>query len=236
MVNYECIDCCFYTTLKNNYTRHMTTKKHFLISGSEPTEADLIDRQKIAKRNKQDYVKFRTPEHIDKHNKNNRDRYKNDELYRLRTKILNDTYRCNNKEKVADRQKKYAQKNRDKINKYHKKYIKKEWWRPKIQSSKSEDKKYNRYDPIDYIDKDFIFEQRDKQNNKCDYCRCDMTTHRKGEKSCLTVERIDNDLGHNKSNCVLACFECNVKRRAIYSYYDFHMKIIEATHRKIMYL
>jgi hypothetical protein len=28
-----------------------------------------------------------------------------------------------------------------------------------------------------------------------------------------TLDRIDNDIGHNKKNLVIACLECNLKRK-----------------------
>jgi hypothetical protein len=28
-----------------------------------------------------------------------------------------------------------------------------------------------------------------------------------------TLDRIDNDIGHNKNNLVIACLECNLKRK-----------------------
>jgi hypothetical protein len=31
-----------------------------------------------------------------------------------------------------------------------------------------------------------------------------------------TLERIDNDLGHNKNNVEIACLNCNLRRRTMY--------------------
>ena len=42
MVNYECADCGFHTTLKSNYKRHMVSKKHYLMTETEPTEEDTL--------------------------------------------------------------------------------------------------------------------------------------------------------------------------------------------------
>lgn len=36
------------------------------------------------------------------------------------------------------------------------------------------------------------------------------------EPSQWTLERIDNDFGHNKNNVVIACLSCNLKRRRMY--------------------
>ena len=33
------------------------------------------------------------------------------------------------------------------------------------------------------------------------------------EKKQWTLDRIDNDIGHNENNVVIACLECNLRRR-----------------------
>jgi hypothetical protein len=50
---------------------------------------------------------------------------------------------------------------------------------------------------------------------KCYYCKEDMLILyemvREGKQ--WTVDRVNNDLGHNLDNYVLACLSCNLKRR-----------------------
>jgi hypothetical protein len=50
---------------------------------------------------------------------------------------------------------------------------------------------------------------------KCYYCSTEMNVlyDISREMKQWTVDRIDNDLGHNLSNYYLACLECNLKRR-----------------------
>jgi len=50
---------------------------------------------------------------------------------------------------------------------------------------------------------------------KCYYCYCEMNVlyDISREMKQWTVDRIDNDLGHNIDNFYLACLECNLKRR-----------------------
>lgn len=50
---------------------------------------------------------------------------------------------------------------------------------------------------------------------KCYYCKCEMNVlyDISREMRQWTVDRIDNDLGHNLDNYYLACLECNLKRR-----------------------
>ena len=50
---------------------------------------------------------------------------------------------------------------------------------------------------------------------KCYYCDCEMYLLYEvvREHKQWTVDRINNDLGHDYDNYVLACLECNLKRR-----------------------
>jgi len=50
---------------------------------------------------------------------------------------------------------------------------------------------------------------------KCYYCSCEMNVlyDISREMNQWTVDRINNDLGHNLTNYYLACLECNLKRR-----------------------
>ena len=50
---------------------------------------------------------------------------------------------------------------------------------------------------------------------KCRYCRESMTIlyDVSREMKQWSVDRIDNDMGHNEDNYHLACLDCNLKRR-----------------------
>jgi len=50
---------------------------------------------------------------------------------------------------------------------------------------------------------------------KCYYCKCEMYILYENvrELKQWSVDRINNDLGHNVDNFVLACLDCNLKRR-----------------------
>ena len=50
---------------------------------------------------------------------------------------------------------------------------------------------------------------------KCYYCKIEMNVlyDISRELKQWTVDRINNDLGHNYDNYYLACLECNLKRR-----------------------
>ena len=81
------------------------------------------------------------------------------------------------------------------------------------------DKKYNRFDPDRYIDTDFL-KGLIEDYKTCVYCDCEFQFVTRQNNLC-TIERIDNSIGHIKSNCVLACFRCNILRSAKYSYEEF---------------
>ena len=86
------------------------------------------------------------------------------------------------------------------------KYIK----RFMIRHSRSRDKKHNVYDANNFIDMCFLnglFEDY----KKCYHCNINFTYKNKC-KSFVTIERLNNSIGHIKSNCVLACYECNCKK------------------------
>ena len=50
---------------------------------------------------------------------------------------------------------------------------------------------------------------------KCHYCSCDVYILYEAvrEAKQWSLDRINNDIGHNKGNLVIACLECNLKRR-----------------------
>jgi len=81
-----------------------------------------------------------------------------------------------------------------------------------IRSSRQSDKKSNRYDADNFIDKCFL-EGLFEDNEECYYCKVPFTY----EERCstlVTIERLKNSTGHIKSNCVLACFTCNLKHQS----------------------
>ncbi len=79
-----------------------------------------------------------------------------------------------------------------------------------IHHSKQSDKKYNRLDLIDLIDTEFCQNLIEEYPN-CNYCQIELqyTTY---QDNLATIERINNSLGHIKSNCVIACKKCNISK------------------------
>ncbi|MCK4815488.1 hypothetical protein KA005_06945 [bacterium] len=85
-----------------------------------------------------------------------------------------------------------------------------------IRSSKFRDKKHGHYDPDNFIDKCFVeglFEDQTVRGRpRCHHCDRKMQCLKRKNNMC-TIERLDNDIGHIKSNCVIACWECNNKHK-----------------------
>jgi hypothetical protein len=87
--------------------------------------------------------------------------------------------------------------------------------RKKQNSYKRQDIDKKKYNEQSFIQINEIYEKMLESNMKCYYCR---------EKVCIfynevrqpnqwTLERIDNMLGHSSKNTVIACLDCNLKRR-----------------------
>lgn len=85
----------------------------------------------------------------------------------------------------------------------------------KIKSYKQQDLIKKIYNETHFIDILNILENLIKCNMLCFYCKCEIYILYENvrELTQWTVDRIDNSLGHNKENFVIACLNCNIKRR-----------------------
>jgi hypothetical protein len=94
------------------------------------------------------------------------------------------------------------------------KYIKQEM-KKKIRSYRHQDEIKQLYDSTNFIDYAFLLNKMVKCKMKCFYCACNLFVFydKVREKYQWTVDRIDNKIGHTKTNFVLSCFACNMKRR-----------------------
>lgn len=80
-----------------------------------------------------------------------------------------------------------------------------------IGNSKRTDERLGIYDKDNFIDKKFIYKLVDKCRMKCYYCKCKMTAGNSC-KTHMSIERLNNNIGHIKSNSVLACLNCNIRK------------------------
>jgi hypothetical protein len=87
----------------------------------------------------------------------------------------------------------------------------------KISSYKQQDilkKLYNKDTIISYKE---IINKMETEKLQCYYCHSIMSILYEycREPSQWTLDRIDNEKGHNSNNVLLSCLECNLKRRRI---------------------
>ena len=83
-----------------------------------------------------------------------------------------------------------------------------------INCSRVSDKKKHRYDPDNFIDYWFIQRLID-EHPVCYWpdCRIELQ-FLKYQENLATIERLNNNVGHNKDNCVLACLRCNHMKKS----------------------
>jgi len=79
-----------------------------------------------------------------------------------------------------------------------------------INASKQHDKKADRYDANNFIDKCFL-EGLIEDYPNCFYCNITLQ-YVEYQEDLATIERIDNSIGHTKANCVICCRSCNIGR------------------------
>ena len=85
----------------------------------------------------------------------------------------------------------------------------------KISGYKQQDRIKNRYDEPQFLTLESVILKMVECELKCRYCRGEMDViyDISRESRQWSVDRINNDLGHNLTNFHLACLECNLKRR-----------------------
>jgi hypothetical protein len=83
-----------------------------------------------------------------------------------------------------------------------------------IHTSKTTDIKYNRYDEKNQVDKGFLHSLI-ASSPRCYYEDCSVKLQYTTRQHDLgTIERLNNNIGHTKDNCVIACWKCNVSVRS----------------------
>jgi len=80
-----------------------------------------------------------------------------------------------------------------------------------IYSSKANDIKYNRYDELNYVNYDYLKNLILESNDRCCYCQCEIQ-YKYYTDNLGTIERLNNNIGHNIGNCKIACRKCNYSK------------------------
>ena len=85
----------------------------------------------------------------------------------------------------------------------------------KINSYKQQDILKNKLNEIEFVSFDDVIQLLNECNLKCHYCseQVYILYEKVRESKQWSLDRIDNNLGHNKGNLLISCLECNVKRR-----------------------
>jgi hypothetical protein len=101
------------------------------------------------------------------------------------------------------------------IHEIHEKNLLRQEIERKISSYKQQDLLKNKYNESLFIDLDCILKKIIETDMQCFYCNCQVVVLYEivRELTQWSVDRINNDEGHNKDNFVIACLNCNIKRR-----------------------
>jgi hypothetical protein len=85
----------------------------------------------------------------------------------------------------------------------------------KISSYKQQDILKNIFLESEFVTFENIIDLLNACDLKCHYCSCEtyLLYEFVREMKQWSLDRINNDIGHNKNNLVIACLECNLKRR-----------------------
>ena len=85
----------------------------------------------------------------------------------------------------------------------------------KINSYKKQDNLHSRFDKSQFITYDYVIELLLNCNLYCEYCKSEIFILYKNtcNEYQWTVDRIDNNIGHNINNCVISCLKCNLQKR-----------------------
>jgi len=85
----------------------------------------------------------------------------------------------------------------------------------KISSYKQQDRLKNMLDNDSFISYIQVIDILKSTKCLCYYCNDQMLLfyENKNDKKQWTLDRINNDIGHNKDNVVATCLECNIQKR-----------------------
>ena len=84
----------------------------------------------------------------------------------------------------------------------------------KLRGYKAQDDKYEIFSDFYFIKPAQVMDKLNECNYTCYYCKQPVKT----EYSCRdmkqwTLDRIDNTMGHNTTNVLISCLQCNLTRR-----------------------
>jgi hypothetical protein len=89
----------------------------------------------------------------------------------------------------------------------------------KINGYKAQDIKKNKFNPDKFIDINIIIKLLNECKNQCYYCKksTNILYENVRDPCQWTLDRIDNDEGHNENNLLIACLSCNLHRKIMHT-------------------
>ena len=87
------------------------------------------------------------------------------------------------------------------------------WYFRVVRDSKTSDRNSGRrFDETLYVTTKDLIKMQEEQENRCYYCQKFMDWISRRGVHGLTLERLNNDLPHHRTNCVLCCKSCNSQK------------------------
>lgn len=85
----------------------------------------------------------------------------------------------------------------------------------KLHGYKRQDELKNKYNPDNFVESMGVVHLLCSSNLRCHYCDTMVyVLYEKVRQNVQwTLDRINNDIGHDKDNVVISCLQCNLKRR-----------------------
>ena len=85
----------------------------------------------------------------------------------------------------------------------------------KLSSYKQQDIVKQKYNNINFVSYAEVLTLLVMSKLLCHYCSCNVYVLYNYVRECKqwSLDRIDNNIGHNSNNLVISCLECNLKRR-----------------------
>lgn len=99
----------------------------------------------------------------------------------------------------------------------------------KIAGYKSQDIKKELYEEEKLVDVHYVLKTLENAENICYYCKESVKVLYENVREPLqwSLDRIDNSIGHNKENVVIACLQCNVGRKTMHQgRYEFTKQLV----------
>jgi hypothetical protein len=88
----------------------------------------------------------------------------------------------------------------------------------KLYSYKSQDNEKKKYNTDCFVNMKYVIELLIQSNLKCYYCKNNVKILYEivREQEQWTLDRLDNDIGHNINNVVISCLKCNIRKKIIH--------------------